>query len=358
LYACGVPKGDILLSYMKLPLKGKIVPFYYGSSNYWQSYQIAQIWRDYGYNVDIINHDNEEFVPDKDYKFFIAIHTNFERISSFLSENCTRVFHITEAHWEFNNNAELSRIAELKKRRGTVLNPRRLTQPNRAIETADCATILGNEFTQSTYKFAGKTLYPLPNNTIIQYESFKNKQFDYCKKNYLWFGNGGLIHKGLDLVLEAFSEMPDYHLTVCGPIKFEADFESEYYNELYCSPNITTKTNDWIDVRSKKFKEILFNCVGLVYPSCSEGQSGSVIQCLQGGLIPIISYECGIDVDNFGVILKNNTIDSICDEIQYFSSLKSEHLREMSKNSWEYARRNHTKKAFISNYLNFIDILV
>jgi len=358
LHARGIAKGDILLSYMKLPFMGKILPYFYGSSNYWQSYQIAKIWRDYGYNVDIINHDNDEFIPDKEYKIFIDIHTNMERISPLLSENCIKILHITGAHWAFQNKAELERIAALKERRGVLLKPRRLQQPNNALEIADCATILGNEFTQNTYKFANKPLYPLPNNAIVEYQQFKNKNFEKCRNNYFWFGNGGLIHKGLDLVLEAFLEMPDYHLTICGPIKFEKDFESEYYDELYHTSNITTQTNDWIDVRSRKFMEILINCVGLIYPSCSEGQSGSVIQCMHGGLIPLISYQCGIDVNGFGVVLKDNSIDAICDEMYNLSCLRCEQLREMSKKSWECARINYGKKAFINKYAHFAKDIV
>jgi hypothetical protein len=47
-----------------------------------------------------------------------------------------------------------------------------------------------------------------------------------------------MVHKGLDLVLEAFADMPEYHLTVCGPIQKEQDFERAYYRELYQVPNI------------------------------------------------------------------------------------------------------------------------
>ena len=37
-----------------------------------------------------------------------------------------------------------------------------------------------------------------------------------------------MVHKGLDLVLEAFVAMPEYHLTVCGKVSSEKDFEDAY----------------------------------------------------------------------------------------------------------------------------------
>ncbi len=40
----------------------------------------------------------------------------------------------------------------------------------------------------------------------------------------MWFGSGGMIHKGLDLVLEVFARMQEYHLHICGPVHHEEDF--------------------------------------------------------------------------------------------------------------------------------------
>ena len=64
------------------------------------------------------------------------------------------------------------------------------------------------------------------------------KDFDRCRNSFLWFGSNALVHKGLDRVLEAFAEMPEYHLTVCGPIHEERDFLATYHRELFDTPNI------------------------------------------------------------------------------------------------------------------------
>ena len=92
-------------------------------------------------------------------------------------------------------------------RRGIQLHPQRQVAPSRGIEYADCATILGGTFTQGTFAFAKKP--------IIRYRSqqrFKfpapEKDFDKIRKNFLWLGSTGMVHKGLDLVLEVFSQLP------------------------------------------------------------------------------------------------------------------------------------------------------
>jgi len=107
----------------------------------------------------------------------------------------------------------------------------------------------------------------------------EEKDFEDCRKRFIWFGGSDLAHKGLDLVLDAFAEMPEYDLAVCGPIQGEKEFERAHYQELYHTPNI--HTIGWVDVSSPNFMKIMHNCIGLVYPSCSEGQCGSVVTCMQ-----------------------------------------------------------------------------
>ena len=60
--------------------------------------------------------------------------------------------------------------------------------------------------------------------------------------------------------------------------------------------------------------------------------------CLHAGLIPIISYESGIDVEDFGVILKDNSIKTIKNTVQMISSLPGEQLQPMARKAWEFAR--------------------
>jgi glycosyltransferase involved in cell wall biosynthesis len=168
----------------------------------------------------------------------------------------------------------------------------------------------------------------------------------------LWIGSKGFVHKGLDLVLEAFSNLPNHHLTVCGPIDQEKAFEKAYHKELYETPNI--HTYGWIDIASESFIKLANSCIGMVYPSCAEGQAGSVINCLQAGLIPIVSFESGVDVDDFGIILDNCTVDEIRETVEQVSSYPEGQLRSMSRTAWEYSINNHTQERFSKDYEDII----
>ena len=349
----GPSKGNVLLSYTINPFLRKDGDAFDDRHTCdWECYHIAKIFLERGYSVDVINYTNENYVPKKDYSYFIDALTNMERIAPLLNKNCVKILHCVFAHWLFHNTAQYQRCLNLKKRRGIALRPRRLLTPNLGIETADCATIIGNGHTISTFNYVQKPMYRLSVSTQRVYSWPEDKDFDQCRRRFLWFGSGGLIHKGLDLVLEAFSDMPDYRLTVCGPVNLEKEFESAYYKELYETSNVDTK--GWIDVHSTEFLDIARNCVGLIYPSCSEGQSGGVISCMHAGLIPILSLESGVDAEEFGIILKDCSIEEIKASLKQVSNLPAEDLKKFARNAWEYARNNNTREKFLVQYRQVI----
>lgn len=345
----GACRGSMLLSYIIAPFllkEGESLPS--SHTNYGESLEIAATFLGMGYAVDVIDYRNRTFIPAKKYSCFVAARTNFARIAQLLNGDCIKIAHLDTAHWLFNNYATYQRGLALRERRGVAVGGVRTVEFNLAIEHADCATVLGNGFTLGTYAYAGKPLYRMYVPAAALYPWSETKRHDECRNSFLWLGSGGLVHKGLDLVLEAFSEMPDHHLYVCGPVKDERYFEQAFFKELYCTPNIHTL--GWVDIASAEFAAVLERCIGIVYPSCSEGQAGSVVNCMQAGLIPIVSYESGIDVGDFGVMLRECSVAAVKEAVQEISHHPAASLGERSRRTWEYARRHHTREQFSEHY--------
>ncbi|MFH7030251.1 MAG: glycosyltransferase [Heteroscytonema crispum UTEX LB 1556] len=343
-------QGNVLLSY-------RIEPFFLKPGEplpndhtwHWECQQIARTFLDLGYCVDVIQFHNHKFVPQKDYAFFIDIRCQLERLSPLLNQDCIKILHSDTAHILFHDTAECNRLLALQQRKGITLSPNRFELPNLGIEHANCAIVLGNEFTINTFRYANKPIYRVPISTTEVYPWPEEKDFEACRKHFLWFGSRGLVHKGLDLVLDAFVEMPEYHLTICGPVNQEKDFEKAFYNELYNTPNIHTV--GWVDISSPKFVEIANSCVGTIYPSCSEGGGGCVITCMHAGLIPIVSYQASVDVDDdFGVILQESSVAEIKNSLRAIASLPASELKIMARNAWEFVRANHTREKFVESY--------
>lgn len=342
-------KGRLLLSYLTAPFSdpSSLLSFT-GHSNHWESFQIGQTFLDLGYEVDVINWDDNELPRGRDYSVCIDIHHNLERFSSELDSACIKILHITGAHWLYQNAAEYRRCLELQARRGVTVSPRRQAPPSFGIEYADFATMLGNDFTEGTFAYAGKRIFRIPISTAATFPSPSGKDFDRCRNRFLWLGGSGAVHKGLDRVLEAVASTPEVELTICGRINEETDFANAYARELHRAPNI--RTLGWTDVAGSLFASVIQSTVGLVFPSCSESQSGSVITALHAGLIPIVSRQAGVSVEDFGFDLGTCTVGEIKQSLLHVRALPKQELAQRALKAWEYARANHTKEAFATKY--------
>jgi glycosyltransferase involved in cell wall biosynthesis len=184
----------------------------------------------------------------------------------------------------------------------------------------------------------------------------ESKDFESAKKNFLWFGGGGAVLKGLDIVLDAFSTMPNLTLHICGPIAIEKDFALAYKKELYETPNI--HYHERIDVASDLFKELVDTCGSLIYPSFSEGTSGAVVQTMHAGIVPIVTPQTGIYEDAGCIILENPTVESIREAARAFSALPTEIIQDKTRAIWTYARSHYTREAFSRAYAAFIDTVL
>lgn len=350
----GTPKGSVLLSrpnraFLQEP--GEAIPVTH--KNLWEAHAMAQIFLDLGFSVDVIDFTNDSFLPRKDYAIFVDAKWNMERLGPLLNKDCHKVLHIVTTHTLFQNEAEFKRLLALQQRRGVTLRPRRQDTLNWGIEHADYATVIGNEVTLETYRYANKPLYRVPSAWPALYPWPETKDFAACRNRFVWFGGEGMVHKGLDLVLEAFASLPECHLTVCGPVEREKDFVHAYRRELYETENI--HLFGWMDVASPQFLELAHRSAAVVRPSCSEGGSAAVVGAMHAGLIPMISRESSLDVSpEFGILLHTSSVEEIREAVHSIASRRADEVREMAWNSWVQARKEHSCDKFIKEYKRVI----
>lgn len=353
----GAPRGSVLLTYIIDPF---LLPPGSELSNshthHWESWRIAQSFLERGYAVDVISYRNQLFVPRKPYQVLFGARTNFHRLSLAMPAGCRKVVHLDTAHWLFNNTAAYTRLLDVQMRRQTTLYNAKMVEVNFAIEHADMGTVLGNDFTLDTYRYAGKPLYRIPISAPATYGFPENRNLTEARRHYLWFGSSGFVHKGLDRVLEAFARLPDLHLHVCGPFADEPDFLKVYDRELFHTPNIHAE--GWVDVSSQRFIDLCRDCIAVVYPSASEGGGGSVISCMHAGLIPVVSREASVDIGDFGFDLGAGTIDAVCDSVRRLSALPDAELEVRARAAWTHVRERHTREVFAAEFARLLDTVV
>jgi glycosyltransferase involved in cell wall biosynthesis len=356
--AVGPPRGRALFSYR---IEGFLThpgdPQLRTHTNYWQSLCMAEILAELGYTVDVIDYRNMSFQPEKDYALFIDVRHNMERLAPRLGKNCLKIFHIDTAHLLANNAREAVRLQDLLVRRGINLRSMRCEPPNRGLETADFATGNVGGFSLSTFRYAGKTIQPLPAPVAHTHDFPVDKNWNQCRNRFVWLGSGGLVHKGLDLTLEAIAAMPDCHLTVCAPVDNDDGFKRAFYRELYQMPNI--ETLGFVEIGGDTFRRIASESAALIYPSCSEGLSTSTVECMHAGLIPIVTHETGVPTEDFGFEISPCTPERIREIVRDVVCMAPDELRRRSERSWEFARAHHTREKFAVAYreavMRFID---
>lgn len=345
-------QGTVLLAYILEPFRNKERnPICVNHTHYIESLLIAKSYLGLGYNVDVIDYGNAHFYPRKEYAIFVSARTNLEKISERLNKDCAIVAHLDTSHFAFNNRAAYERVLSLQERRGICCPSIRIIEHNAAIERADYGIVLGNESTLKTYRYANTPLQSVAVPSPVTYP-FLRRQYGTAKKNFMWFGSEGFVHKGLDLTLEAFAKMPDLNLYVCGPVKQDKRFCRMFEQELFNTPNI--RTVGWQKIDSPEFKDLLTRCVALVYPSCAEGQAGAAVVCAHGGLIPLVSAQSGLNVTPFGTIFHECSVDEIQSQVRRIATMEDEQLEAMSKETWLYARRTHTTETYIEKYQQVI----
>jgi glycosyltransferase involved in cell wall biosynthesis len=352
-------RGNVLLSYMLEPFlpdpTSKAVS--HAHSRFWECHEMASAFLEEGFTVDVIRYTNRTFVPRQPYDFIIDARRNMERLAPMLGPRCIKMMHLDTSHLLVHSAAELNRLHALYRRRGVALQPRRFERPNRGLETADCATLIGNERTRSTYGPVNKPIYLLPVTPTPLHPQMRPRDADAIRCNFVWFNSMGMVHKGLDLVLEAFAAMPDLNLTICGRVEEEEDFVAAYRRELFETPNI--RLVGWLDAGSPKLREILDTSIATILASCAEGQSSAVVSCMYAGVIPIVSRECGIDVrEDFGIMLETCSVAEIQAAVRRIAQMPTDRLEAMSDAALKFAQTNHTRERFSAIYRGIVRELI
>lgn len=348
----GKERGSVSISYITWPLcDGWDSPKARGHTNAFEVVAIAEAWRDLGFRVEACNYNERSYQPPEDCVVAIDLHSNLERWEDKLPPECVKILHATGCHWRIHNKAELDRIAALQRRRGILLQPRRQVAPSRAAEIAEQITVLGNEYTIETYAYFGKPITRIPISSAYEFEWPKDKDFEEAKRRFLWLGSYGMVHKGLDLVLEAFAGMPDLHLTVCGRPEKEPDFFDAYKKELTQLPNITLR--GWVDPASPDFKDIAATHGTIISPSACEGGGGAVIHCMHAGLLPACSPEASIDLCDFGIRIHKLGVAAVAASAQQVVSLPGGELMARARSAYDHVRQYHTRETFSAAYRAF-----
>ena len=199
---------------------------------------IPRALNELGYVVDVVNYDNTTAQLPQRYYDLLIQHgaVNYDYVKAALKPGGVLIYFSSGSYWKFHNDSETKRFQNLARRTKSTLSPDRLIELSEEQVNSEANGIiaLGNAGVRATYKkFSSVFSLNLACYPDAHFDTFK-KDHARSRSNFLFFAGGGNVHKGLDLVVEAFTQL-DQHLYIVTHIE---DGFRQVYREQLSSPNI------------------------------------------------------------------------------------------------------------------------
>lgn len=325
-------------------------PSFAAHTNRWESRCIARLLIGLGYVVDAVELGGPLPSQVETYDVVFCLHDGLARMEGRLSPRARKIMLLTGSSPDYQNRRELERIAALAARRGRTCPPRRqIAHAEReldALALADHCLLQGNAFTRSTYAASlhAKTIL-IPVSGAVEARPPVPRSGPSASRHVLWHFGIGAIHKGLDLAVEAFLRNPGWTLEVVSQACDEPDFLSIYGEAIRKAGNV--RPHGFQFPSSRQFREIAGRCVAFLGTSCSEGTSTACITGLQHGLVPILTRDCGVDLDSgFGATIEDDSIEAVERAVSQVLSLQAEELARQGRLARSRAESVYSRRAF------------
>lgn len=323
--------------------------------NDWEVLEIIRIANTFGFDVDVLDREIQprEFQPTEKYDVFIGIAAGmsgryFPQFAE-LSGAPKKWAFVSSHRPDIYNEALLSRYQNFSTRHsGMLLQPRGLKlgiKTDVLAAVADGFLCEGQSITLDQYSALGKpTFQVFPPSAPFLIDFPRGRQ--RSSSHVLYFGSHRNILKGLDLVIEAFAQLPHLNLHICTPA-VEEDFDDFYRSTLSAHTNI--HWHGFVPLLSKKFRSLNELCQFVVLLSAADSTATSVTTCMRLGLIPLVSPESDIPVEDCGFLVTETEPTGIAERINLIVQSPSSDLMALSERSL-MASEQYTTESFSRSF--------
>lgn len=325
---------------------------FYFHSMYWESIEMVRKLNEAGYKVDVRDcfHEHADIAWSK-YELVVDERNNFFNAPE--TEGQKRIHYATGCHWLTHNLGELQRISDFRSRHSIIVPPVRQIKPNLEEATADIVSFFGGDFQKNSFTHPEKT-FRLPQTMTFAAPSI-SKDVKRARRNFLWIGSSGLVHKGLDIVVEAFAVLPQFTLHICTRLESEPAFHKWFTENFSGRKNI--QYHGWMNVRDRQFQDVAKDCIATVSCSVSEGGAGATLQAMEFGCIPIVNdvvYDAVGLKEGLGFKLAGRSsqqlISSLQDQLAAFDRIDDAELISQSRLSSEHVKRNNSRALYSERF--------
>lgn len=347
------PQKRILISYLDYRLIDNALDGTLTHTNIAECIQIIKIFIDMNFVIDICGHncmDGFEDIKDVTYDYIFGMGEVFRKAVA-CNPDAYVIEYFTENPYWYSKQEEKKRNDYFFQRTGKKFELQRTGRYyyKSDEELADAIICMGNPqyFDQCNVPVYRIIPSALKNDKYVE-------NFTCSKKNtFLVFGSEGVVHKGIDLLLEIFSKHLDWNLIVCGKtfkeecraLKINIPSNVHYYG--------------FVDVGSQAFLDLCQLCGFIVLPSCSEGTSTAVETAMRHGLIPIVMSNMIIDEpQTYFYTFSGFYIDQIEDTLKEVLKLNAEEYQKLSREIYYYANEKYSLERYTDDFRKIMENII
>jgi len=342
------PRG--LLMYLSPPLTWKVGdPRLDWHENMRQSRQIAELMVEAGYQVDVVDMNDDAFTTEIEYNLFIGHGSNAAKLARRLGTKTRKICLATGQYGPYANKNVEQRYRALEQRRNVFLKRKMPSGVgNEHYNVFDEIACFGNKHTADTFAVLDMPVYPFPNYPNPKIKPLA-RNLKESRQGFVYIAANLHVLKGLDLLIEAFAKKPDLNLYVCGVLKNEL---VPIYGPQLALPNI--HDCGYVRMGGRVWNQIASKAAWYISPSSSDSCQGAALNAMAAGLIPVLSNAIGIDAHGAGRILSDCKIQTIETEIQTLASLPADRIGAMSQLAQRVVEKYYNEGAFKSRWREII----
>lgn len=358
---CDGSQKRVLISYITLAGKdlSKIK-----HASYLHLNQMIHYFINCGYVVDVLCNDDIEAISllKQNHYYVIIGFGKLYKLACLDFNASLKICFITENNPEVVKKKYCDRVNYFKLRHPNINSKKAVPRTGyfdvEQFKLSDFGILMNSRYNSESFiPYFKKGLYLINSNAIFS-NDFDNNNYlnitniEHSKNNFLWLGSVGFIHKGLDLLLDAFRQIPEFQLDCYGV----DNREKSLFNKLKCS---NVSNCGFLNVLSRQFvNEVVIKHNFVIMPSCSEGMSTSVATCMSYGLIPILTKECGFEETDNIIFLEDYKIESIKKILIEVNSWSAERVLNMRISCQNYALEHFSLTKFSTTFKDIMDNII
>lgn len=216
---------------------------------------------------------------------------------------------------------------------------------------SEVAIVMNSSYNINNFKNSFSRTYPINVNGLYNEKfSVVDKKEMLDTKKFLWFGSSGALHKGLDIIIDAFSYLPELVLSVYGANPKELRSIKKIPQNVHIMGKVSVFSDEFLKIANEN--------AFVLSASCSEGMNSGIATCMLHGIVPIITKETGFDKNNTIIELDDFKVESVVEVLKSASQLERFVIEENIENTYKYAHDNFTLEKFEQNFERIVDTIL